>query len=642
MDIQQNQDHPLPDSESYPYRSSGQWIYPLLASFLLLALLSGRLIDDSDLGFHLRSGQWILENHQFPSTDPFTYTVPNHSYTDMQWLYQIPLYLVYKFGGYPLISVFHIGLILLAFGLVFLRLYKTGESHGFSLLLFAVVLFASEFRFRSRPEVLSWILMGLTLWVLESWLDQSRDRLFLLPMIQWFWANTEGLFFIGWGLIGIYCVSSYFRNRKVDRKLFFWGFLSLAATWLNPYFMKGLYFPIKHLLELNSSDVFKNSVQELKSPWGLNGLALSAQFNNVITYMLFSIVLLLLIVFTFKKRKLHEILMPLAMFSISAVAIRNIPLFTLSCAPIAATCWNDLKGVWKWKFPEILKNKRIIPFGFTLIILGLCLRVITSAYYVTSKRAERFGIGINTELQPIRAAQFLTKNKLNGRILNSLDPGDWLEWQGRQKTFIDGRLHVMGKDLFTEYMASFQNGGLSSLAAKYQADIIFLSLNDPPQWILQLNGMPEWRLVYLDESDAVYLRKGYTDNIQAVDYSQLLADRGISKSLPLEAAKLIQISSPSKFDNCISDFYRRTSYPIGLSNLGIFCARTGHAEIAESLFLEAIQMTQGRYSDLYYNLGFLYFKMNKNDFALTCLERLLRDQPGNVSARNIVSKILAH
>lgn len=640
MVIVQSQTHPLPQIESRLSRFYGPWIFPLFACFLLLALLSARLIDDSDLGFHLRSGQWILENHRFPSQDPFTYTVPDHAYTDMEWLYQVPLYLAYKIGGYTILSLLHIGLILAAFVLVIARLLRTGAPLWFSVLLFTAIILSAEFRFRTRPEILSWVLMGLTLWVLESW--TNRNRLFLLPLIQWVWVNTEGLFFIGWGLIFFYCASFYFHSHKIDRKFFFCSVLALAATFLNPYFIKGLYFPFKHLAELNSSDLFKNYVQELKSPWGLNGLALSAQYISIITYMLSSFFLLFLVISTFKKRKVHEFLVILAFFGLSATALRNIPFFMLACAPIAASCWRDLDWNWKRKYPETLLAKPICAWVFTFLVFALCLRVVTSAYYVSSRRAERFGLGINQELQPIRAAQFLAQNQLTGRILNSLDPGDWLEWQGRQKTFIDGRLHVMGRDLFTEYISSLRPGGLSALVEKYQIKIIFLSLNDPPQWIFQLKEMPEWRLAYLDESDAVYLRKGYAEKVRALNYDRLLGERSISTSLSQEASSLIQKPSPSAFRCLLEDFYKPADYPNGLSTLGIFCARNDRPNVAEPLFLEAIRRTQGRYSDLFYNLGYLYYLNKRNDRALPCMERVLREQPGNLSAKNIVENLLRH
>src|SRR5579883_529810 len=81
--------------------SQNAWIGSFLACFLLLVLLATRQIHDADLGFHLKGGQWIVQNHAFPNKDDYTYTVPTHEYIDLHWLYQILLFALYKTGSYP-------------------------------------------------------------------------------------------------------------------------------------------------------------------------------------------------------------------------------------------------------------------------------------------------------------------------------------------------------------------------------------------------------------------------------------------------------------------------------------------------------------------------------------------------------------
>ena len=42
----------------------------MLASFLI------RDIYSKDIGFHIKAGEWIVENHKVPDKDMFSYTVP--------------------------------------------------------------------------------------------------------------------------------------------------------------------------------------------------------------------------------------------------------------------------------------------------------------------------------------------------------------------------------------------------------------------------------------------------------------------------------------------------------------------------------------------------------------------------------------
>jgi hypothetical protein len=173
------------------------WIYSLAACFLLAALLGTRVLFDPDLGFHLKAGQWIVQNHQVPSKDTFTYTVSDHDYLDIQWLYQVLLYTLYCVGGYPLISLVN-GISVL--GLLFItwkRLKLTDAPRWMCVLLLTMVLLGIEIRFWGRPETLSCILMSLTLWILELWTKKEKNLLFLLPVIFMVWANIEGLFAVG-------------------------------------------------------------------------------------------------------------------------------------------------------------------------------------------------------------------------------------------------------------------------------------------------------------------------------------------------------------------------------------------------------------------------------------------------------------
>jgi len=44
--------------------------------FLMLASFLIRDIYSKDIGFHIKAGEWIVENHKVPDKDMFSYTVP--------------------------------------------------------------------------------------------------------------------------------------------------------------------------------------------------------------------------------------------------------------------------------------------------------------------------------------------------------------------------------------------------------------------------------------------------------------------------------------------------------------------------------------------------------------------------------------
>ncbi len=621
---------------------SNPWAYALACCFLLLILFGAHRINDTDMGFHLRTGQWILENHWVPTQEPFAYTVPGHEYLDMEWLYQVPLYLLYVMGGYTLISLAHITLIVLAFFLLFRRLRITGASLWLCAFLMAAAVMASEIRCRVRPEVLSWVLMGLMLWVLESRNRKKGDLLFWLPFIQWLWVNTEGLFGLGLGLMGFYWISNLVHTHKNDSKLLKYFGLSLGACLLNPYFIRGFLFPLSLLSKLSqsNSNIFKYAVKEFQPPWALSYPNDFLPPAYLLTYKIFCVIFLLLLLATFRKRKTHEWLMALVFLAFSVSALRNIPLLLLACAPIAASCWLNLNWKWVGRLQDKVFSKSFCAWVLTLFLLGFSLRMVTNAHYVSRRLADRMGIGLDEDTLPVKACEFLVQNHLDGRVVNTLDEGDWLDWKGPQKTFIDGRLEAMGEEFFTEYTQSMSPGALKLMMDKYRPDIVFFHPLHAPQWVFEMKNMAGWRLVYTDSHAAVYLRQGYADNIPALDFDQILSEWGVDKAVLGEADSLLQTSHPPSWVRFLEGFVVPAVYPNDLQNLGIFCARNDRLKEGKCFFLEAIRRTHGWYCDFYFNLGSMdYYLTQRYQEALTCMQRVLEDQPNNQFANKVVQDI---
>ena len=630
---------PISPTSSNRFSYLTPWLLPLLGSFLLLILFGTHRLNDSDVGFHLRTGQWILQNHSFPNMDTYTYTVTDHEYLDMESIYQVLLYLLYRLGGYECLSLSHILLALAAFFLVWIRLREKSAPFGVCVLLFAAAVLASETRIRVRPEVLSWALLGLTLLILEWRTTGKKDLLFLLPLIQWIWVNTEGLFFIGWAAMGFYSLSGLSPSAKTDKKLLKYFFLSLAICLLNSHFIHGFLFPFSFLGTLGSSEIYKFMAKEFQRPWSIHDSSSWVPAPYLFAYKTFSLFLLALMTATFRRRKIHQWLLVVFFFGLSVVAVRNIPLFMISCVPLAALCWKDLEWPWLQRFQDRFIARSFTAWALTLFLLGFGLRVITNAHYFSNRLSDRFGLGLDQETLPVRACQFLAQNHLDGRIINTLDAGDWLDWQGPQATFVDGRLDVMGEAFLEEYSASLGERGPEPLIEKYKPDIIFFNPLYALQWMAILNQRPDWRLVYLDECTALYLRKGYADQIACLDYDRLLMERGLSKSIVSQSPSLLSISPPSVWSNLVDDFYKPSDYSNGLLNLGIFTTYTGHPEVAETCLLEGIQRTHGRYYDYYYNLGCLYYYSKRYNEALACMKRVLRDQPQNPIALQIAQAL---
>ena len=389
-----------------------------------------------------------------------------------------------------------------------------------------MALLACEVRFQVRPEILSWIYMLLMLWVLEFRTKDGRRYLFLLPLIQVMWTNSEGLFGIGLGLMAFSVISDFFHSSKVDKALWLYASLAAASCLINPYGFRGVLLPFTYLATLDAASPFKQAIAEFQSPWAM-GNRFTTPALALLSYKVYFFLLLFLLLATFRKRQVREFLVAGAFAYLSATALRNIPLFMLATLPIAAAAWRDLQWAWLQTFQARVLSRPAAAWVLVVAIVALASRTVTSAGYISEGRQDRFGLGLDTDTQPVRAGTFLVANNLEGRILNQMNTGGWLDWVRPGQVFIDGRTEVMGEDLFVESTASLAPGGLARIAAAYHPDILFFNPFAARQWLTDLDKMADWRLVYVDEVVCVFLRKDYAPQVPVLDPQRLLTERGI-------------------------------------------------------------------------------------------------------------------
>jgi hypothetical protein len=628
------------------------WV-AVAAVFLLALLLAWREVSEVDLGFHLRAGQWILEHRQWPQDDPFTYTVNDHAYIDLHWLYQVALFGLYQLGGSLALVLAHAAGILGAFALAGLIAWRRFRSPpALAGLLFLGVL-AAELRFMIRPEVASWVLLGLTVLLLERHAAGRRSPLWVLPFLIVLWVNVQGLFILGWLAIGCYFVGLWIEQRRPDRRLALWGGASVVAAFCNPYLHRGVLFPLTLFTRLSKENVFGQTISEFTSPWRL-GLSSTQPFYPRLTlwaYYLLAVVVIVGVLLTWRKHRPYTYLLALAFWVLSIQAIRNVPLFVLVALPVLATCLSAIPpravpgksrrraaraSSWRLLWERVAALPW--PWVGTVVLLSavaaIGLRVVTNAYYIADRRSERFGSGLSGAALPIEAVSFLKEKGVQGRILNHLNYGGYLMWQWPEPVFIDGRLEVMGEAFYEEYLTASTEQALLTLLDRYQADVVIFPYLVAPSWVQQMRAAPHWRLVYADGQAAVYLRNGTNPDVPALALPTTTpAGRPIPVPDEMRAAVLDAPRAVGLLP-WLEGFWQLQSFPQEEMNRGIFHYYLDQWDAAESYYLDAIEGSQGRYYEVYSNLGAVYFKEKRYDEAKRCYQVVLDDQPGNQLAQD--------
>lgn len=619
----------MPDSHAtapvrFPRLSSflvNPWSYPLLACFLLVFLLSVRKIDSDDLGFHLRAGQWISQHLAFPQKDTFTYTQGDREYLDPNGLYQILLYGLYRTFGYSSLTLLNGGIIFTVFILLWFRLKSTLAPPWIITLLLLTAVLGMERRFIVRPEIFSWLYLGLTLWILDQRFFRARNFLIFLPLIQWLWVNTEGLFMLGWAALGAYLLSGWIHGKRMDILLMRYSFFSIAVGFLNPYGLRGLMFPFVLWTRLQDSNPYNQTIAEFFSPWHalmVQNPGFDSHFNLFLFFAL-AVIGLIFLALTFRQRKFHEFSIYLIFLFLALKAVRNIPLFMIAVLPILSSCLSGRKVSFRWAWPLRPSTALVIA----LFTVFWCLRVLTNSYYVTDRRNDRFGLGVDSQVLPVKAAQFLIQNKLDGRMLNDLDSGGWLDWQAPQPTFMDGRLEVPDDSFYKQTLGSFTPGGLIPLLAATDAQLVVMEYNSSSPWVDQLNRFSNWRLIYLDECTAIYAREDYAPEIPLLSFPVLLIAKGIPSGTDSLVKSQLQDLEPSRLNSWFRGFYQPQTYAMGDFSMGLFALRSRFYGPARDFLMEGFRRTTGDYPEVFFNLAVTSLHLGDFESARLCLEYTL-------------------
>ncbi len=341
------------------------------------------------------------------------------------------------------------------------------------------------------------------------------------------------------------------------------------------------------------------------------------------------------LVLTFHQRKLHEFLIYFIFLFLALKAVRNIPIFMLTSLPILSACRPGWKIGPRWTW--LLRSSTALVLAF--FILLWCSRVLTNSYYVTDRRNDRFGFSVDTQVLPVKAAKFLVQNNLDGRMLNDLNSGGWLDWQAPQPTFMDGRLEVPDNSFFEQTLESLTPGGLIPLLAATDAQLVVLEYNSSSPWVDQLNRFSNWRLIYLDECTAIYARQDYAPQIPLLSLPVLLTTRGVPNETDSLMKVQLQDLKPSGFNTWLRGFYQPQTYAMGDFSMGLFALRSRFYGPSRDFLTEGFRRTNGDYPEVFLNLAVVNFHLEDFESAHFCLEYALELDPKNQGASEMLGNL---
>lgn len=183
----------------------------------LAALVACFSIRNSDFLMHLATGRYLAENlgqGQFAALfgqEPFSHTTDGVYWVNHSWLYDLILYSLFLLiGGVGLVLI-KAGLITLLAG-VLLQIRRHGQTLWAPAVCTGLALLAISPRLLFQPIIVSYLFLGLTLWLLTTRGQAGRKRLWALVPLFVLWVNMDSWFVLGPLTVGLFLLGEILQE----------------------------------------------------------------------------------------------------------------------------------------------------------------------------------------------------------------------------------------------------------------------------------------------------------------------------------------------------------------------------------------------------------------------------------------------
>lgn len=486
------------------------WLFAL-AAIIYAGFFFAKPINlcTADLGRHIVNGELILNGvTDILYTNHYSYTEPNHEFTNHHWGSGILFYWLHQLFGFKGLSVTYMLMNLLALGLVSLAAAKENKW-SVPLLISVLTVPLLAYRVEVRPEGFSYALIALVYFLLSRWKSGRIEFKFLVPLLllaQVLWVNIHIFFFLGIALTGVFLVDSLINDRTRTAKI---GMLLLGqvlASLINPHFVHGLLAPLTIFNEYGYMVAENQTLMFMQERFG------NPQFYQFELFVLIALACIgLLIKWGNWRNHLVEIILILTFGILSITAVRGIPLFAIFFVPLAASILYRLVDNLNFKTREAIF--KIVP-AFGLIICVL-FTLIEGTYASSRKGYEALGLIPNIN----RTGEFLRKQQIPGKIFNNYDIGSYMIYHlhDREKVFVDNRPEAYSVAFFDSiYKPMQQDDELwRTKSLEYGINIICFYRHDNTPWaqpfLIRRTQDPEWVPIFVDDACLILVRNSATN-----------------------------------------------------------------------------------------------------------------------------------
>jgi hypothetical protein len=479
------------------------WFFVALLVWLFMAGPYGwsGLLGDGDVGWHIRTGQYILSTHTVPHADLFSFSRAGQPWFAWEWLSDIVFAMLYGAAGLKGVVLFA-GVAIALFGTMLLRyMVWKGASGLIAAMVALVAVGASSIHFLARPHLFTLLFFVAALWLLDKDRQRPSHALWLLVPLTVLWTNLHGGFVVVFAVLGLYILGAVIEGRKEWPRATRYGLLFSAcgvATLLNPY-GAGLH---RHLIDYLRSDWIRNVVQEFQAP--------TFRSENQLQFEILLLAGVLAAGACLRRVSFTEPLLVIGFAHLALTSARHIPLFAVAAAPLVALeatrLWDGL--VLRSEPRSVVRILGSVADGASAnfrrwSLLGpLAVLAIAAVPGIAAWPTD-----FPQQMFPVRMIAANTPAMVGSRVLTTDQWADYLLFRfwPSTKVFVDGRTDFYGPQVGGEYMDLWQgHGRWRELLDQYRFQTALI----PPDWPLcaLLRQNPAWREIHGDKQAVLFQR----------------------------------------------------------------------------------------------------------------------------------------
>ncbi|HWP22760.1 MAG TPA: hypothetical protein VNM15_01070 [Candidatus Binatia bacterium] len=488
------------------------FLLPTLGNIVFVSVLfvlifrSGQgLLGDGDTGYHIKTGEVILQTWRVPQTDIYSFHWPPLKWTAHEWLSETLMAAVFMFSGLTGVVIFFAFLLAITHWLLYRTLRARSDDIVLCILITLLATAASSSHWLARPHAFSLLFTVIWCQALDRFQAETARTLRWLPLIMPLWVNLHGGYFIGLVILAIYAAGNFlsslsgspdqteqYRKKAVALSLALCA--SAAVCVINPRGFDILLFPLR----LATDRFVMDRVTEFMSP----------NFHGVLPFKYMFLAAIGLLALSRRSLDGIEAMLMVLLSYMALYSARHVSLFAIVVAPLMLKAGESVVRDLPLSLQRICQERNRNLCAIDARLSGYLWPALGSALVIALALVGSVRFEFDEKIFPVKASEFLKAEKISGKMFNNDEFGDYMIFSlwPTYRVFMDGRSDMYGEKFGADYLrvANAQPGWKETLK---KHDISWVIFDTQSALTAALQDQADWQPIYSDAVATIFLRK---------------------------------------------------------------------------------------------------------------------------------------